>query len=58
MPSYEFEHVDPLSSAQKDALAEAITHIHSHLFTTPSLFVNVRFINIAGQDYYVAGKKV
>ncbi len=58
MPAYEVEHIDPLSSSQKDALAHAITKIHSHLFTTPSMFVNVRFISLEGQDYYVGGRKV
>ena len=58
MPAYEIEHIDPLSREQKDALAQAITHIHSHLFTTPSMFVNVRFVSLEGQDYYVGGKKV
>ncbi|KAF6237260.1 hypothetical protein HO173_004729 [Letharia columbiana] len=57
MPLYEIEHITPLSSSQKDALARSITQIHSHLFTTPSLFVNVRFTDTASHDVYVGGKK-
>ena len=58
MPMYEIEHITPLSPSQKDALAASITQIHSNLFTTPSLFVNVRFTDISGQDLYVGGKRV
>lgn len=58
MPAYEVEHVVPLSSQQKDGIAQSITATHTSLFTTPSLFVNVRFIDIADQDIYVGGKKV
>ena len=58
MPAYEIEHIDTLTSLQKDKLAKAITEIHSRLFTTPSLFVNVHFVNLDGQDYYVGGRKV
>jgi len=58
MPLYEVEHVIPLTSDQKDLLASAITTIHSQLFTTPSLFVNVRFANVANADTYIGGKRV
>lgn len=58
MPLYEIEHLTPLLPTQKDALASSITEIHSHLFTTPSLFVNVRFTDIGAQDVYIGGKKV
>lgn len=58
MPLYEIEHVIQLSADQKDELAKAITQIHSHLFTTPSLFVNVRFTDTSQHDVYVGGKKV
>ncbi|KAK0509862.1 hypothetical protein JMJ35_007256 [Cladonia borealis] len=57
MPLYEISHITPLSPSQKDALAASITQIHSHLFTTPSLFVNVRFTDISRQDVYVGGRK-
>jgi len=57
MPAYEVEHIVPLTSIQQDALAEAITAIHSSKFSTPRLFVNVRFSNIESQPTYVAGKR-
>ncbi len=43
MPFYEIHHHYPLTSSQKSELASAITHIHSTTFSTPKLFVNVRF---------------
>jgi phenylpyruvate tautomerase PptA (4-oxalocrotonate tautomerase family) len=58
MPLYEVEHITPLTGDQKDLLASAITTIHSQLFTTPSLFVNVRFTNVVGDDTYIGGKRV
>ncbi|CAF9908803.1 hypothetical protein IMSHALPRED_007500 [Imshaugia aleurites] len=57
MPLYEIEHITPLSTHQKDDLARSITRVHSHLFTTPSLFVNVRFTPTASHDVYIGGKK-
>ncbi|KAL2043152.1 hypothetical protein N7G274_004212 [Stereocaulon virgatum] len=57
MPMYEVEHITPLSISQKHQLAKDITKIHSELFTTPSLFVNVRITDISRQDVYIAGKK-
>jgi len=58
MPSYEVEHVCPLTVAQQDEIAQAITRIHSTKFSTPKLFVNVRFTDITGHVVYVAGKRV
>lgn len=60
MPLYEVEHHVPLRDNQRDTLAKQITNIHSRLFTTPSLFVNVRFLDKgASGDYtYVGGKRV
>lgn len=60
MPLYEIEHYVPLRDNQKDALAKQITNIHSRLFTTPSLFVNIRFLDKGGSGdcVYVGGKKV
>ena len=58
MPLYEVEHTIHLSPLQLDRLAEGITRIHSLTFTTPSLFVNVRFTNVAQQVTYVGGKPV
>ncbi|MCJ1305423.1 hypothetical protein MMC08_008237 [Hypocenomyce scalaris] len=56
MPLYEVEHTIHLSPEQLDKLAEAITRIHTRAFTTPSLFVNIRFTNVAQQVTYVGGK--
>jgi hypothetical protein len=57
MPLYLISHAIPLSSSQQDTLAAGITKTHTTLFTTPSLFVNVRF-NPADQHVgYVGGKK-
>ena len=64
MPLYEFHHSNPLSTSQQDALAAAVTKIHTEKFTTPSLFVNVRFHHFdesgsaGGGGYYVGGKRV
>ncbi|KAI0123685.1 hypothetical protein BJ170DRAFT_598888 [Xylariales sp. AK1849] len=57
MPMYEVEHITALTDIQKDALALAITDIHSNKFTTPRLFVNVKFTDASKQDTYVAGKR-
>ena len=57
MPLYEFRHTTPLTDAQQDALAEAITTIHSTKFTTPKLFVNVSFTDYSKVNTYVAGKR-
>lgn len=58
MPLYEIEHSIPLDKSQRDELAQAITHIHTRKFATPSLFVNIRFIDANSQHNYVAGKEV
>ena len=58
MPNYEVEHTTPLTPQQQDALAEAITKIHTEKFSAPSLFVNVRFTDIFKHAVYVAGKRV
>lgn len=55
---YEIEHIAPLTQTQKDALALAITEIHSTKFTTPRLFVNVKITDASKQETYVAGKPV
>ncbi|EKG16696.1 Tautomerase [Macrophomina phaseolina MS6] len=56
MPLYIVSHKDPISSSQRDELAAAITKIHANLFTTPSLFVNVKFEDVSTTSYYVGGK--
>lgn len=58
MPNYEVEHICPLTVNQQDEIAAAITEIHSSKFSTPKLFVNVRFTNISDHAVYVAGKRV
>ena len=58
MPAYEIEYITPLKESQKDQLAEAVTSIHSNVFTIPSLLVNVRFTDVTKHDTYVGGKKV
>lgn len=58
MPRYVVTHVAPLTQAQQDALALAITEIHSRLFTTPRLFVNVSFVDGTRAPTYVAGRPV
>jgi len=57
MPLYTVEHIAPLSHGQKDALAAAITRIHAEHFTTPRLFVNVRFGDLTGVDVYIGGRR-
>ncbi|KAF2129455.1 hypothetical protein P153DRAFT_366848 [Dothidotthia symphoricarpi CBS 119687] len=43
MPHYEVHHTCPLTLAQIDALASALTDLHCLLFSAPSIFVNVTF---------------
>jgi phenylpyruvate tautomerase PptA (4-oxalocrotonate tautomerase family) len=57
MPLFEIQHVVPLTDAQKDALAEAITKIHSTIFTTPRVAVNVRYTDVSKVLMYIAGKR-
>lgn len=58
MPYYVIAHADPLTLEQRDALAATITKIHTGLFTTPSIFVNVKFEDNSAASYYVGGRKV
>ncbi len=58
MPWYEIDHVTPLTREQCDRLAQRITDIHAHKFTTPKLFVNIHF-RYADNDWtYIGGKAV
>ncbi|MCJ1369052.1 hypothetical protein MMC20_000260 [Loxospora ochrophaea] len=57
MPLYQIEHIIPLTPEQQDALASALTTLHTRKFTTPSLFVNVQFRDVREQVCYVAGKR-
>ena len=56
MPIYEVDHACALSEKQQDQLAEAITKIHTTLFTTPSSFVHVVFHHVSTPTY-MAGKR-
>lgn len=58
MPLYVISHKDEISPSQRDELAAAITKTHTTLFTTPSLFVNVKFEDVSDTSYYVGGKRV
>ncbi|ATY62386.1 hypothetical protein A9K55_009236 [Cordyceps militaris] len=60
MPYYEITHSYPLTDAQRQALAQAITKIHVAAFHTPSMFINVRFIaeDLAKSHAFVAGVRV
>lgn len=58
MPYYVIAHADPLTVEQRDALAATITQIHTGLFTTPTIFVNVKFEGTSAVPHYVGGRKV
>ena len=56
MPYYEVNHTTLLTSSQKQDLASALTTLHSTRFTTPRMFVNVKFTDISSTPFYIAGK--
>ena len=58
MPLYEIEHVCHITRDQQQLIANAIVKIHSEIFTTPSLFVNVRFKDASAIPLFVAGQRV
>jgi hypothetical protein len=58
VPLYEIEHVCPIAPDQQQSIANAIVKIHSEMFTTPSLFVNVRFKDTNALPLFVAGQRV
>jgi Putative oxalocrotonate tautomerase enzyme len=51
-------HSYPLEPSERQELALSITKLHATAFTTPSFFVNVRFISHDASDksYFIAGK--
>nr|OQO25144.1 hypothetical protein B0A51_09211 [Rachicladosporium sp. CCFEE 5018] len=58
MPYYHIHHACTLTESQKSDLANAITTLHSTSFSTPKLFVNVRFTSLKDStDFYVGGKQ-
>lgn len=60
MPYYEVNHATLLTASQKFDLANAITQLHSTRFSTPRMFVNVRFTDISSLketgDFYIGGR--
>jgi phenylpyruvate tautomerase PptA (4-oxalocrotonate tautomerase family) len=58
MPFYEVAHATPLTSEQRDALAEAITSIHSNKFTVPRMYINVIYTDTSSTPTYVGGRPV
>jgi phenylpyruvate tautomerase PptA (4-oxalocrotonate tautomerase family) len=56
MPYYEVNHACTLTESQKGDLASAITRTHSTKFSTPSMFVNVKFTDIKDTPFYIGGK--
>lgn len=58
MPFYVVSHKDAIAPSQRDELAAAITRIHTGVFATPSLFVNVKFEDASAASYYVGGERV
>ena len=60
MPLYEVNHAVILTASQKADLASALTQLHSTRFSTPRMFVNVRFTDISSLketgDFYVGGR--
>jgi len=57
MPYYEVNHAVSLTEGQKSDLANAITQIHSTKFTTPRMFVNVKYTDISQTLLYIGGKR-
>ncbi|VUC27348.1 unnamed protein product [Clonostachys rosea] len=57
MPFYEVAHTVALTDDQKDALAAAITEVHSSRFTVPRMFINVVFTNTFSVPTYTGGKR-
>ena len=58
MPFYDVQHTHPLSAKQKDDIAEAITSLHTELFSAPKLFVNVAFTDVSNRQLYLGGRQV
>ncbi|KXT02122.1 hypothetical protein AC579_854 [Pseudocercospora musae] len=57
MPIYEIQHIIPLTPQQEDGLAESITRIHSTKFTTPRMFVQVKYTDCSNVTTYIGGKR-
>jgi phenylpyruvate tautomerase PptA (4-oxalocrotonate tautomerase family) len=60
MPFFEIQHHIPLGPQQREQLAKAFTNLHATTFNAPSLFVNIRFINLdfnGDEDYFYGGER-
>jgi hypothetical protein len=60
MPFFEIQHHLPLGPQQREELAKAFTNLHATTFNAPSLFVNIRFINLdfnGDEDYFYGGER-
>ncbi|KAJ4257928.1 hypothetical protein NW757_003556 [Fusarium falciforme] len=57
MPLYTVSHAAPLSLDQKEALAEAITHLHADRFKSPRWYINVIFTDASAQTVFVGGRR-
>lgn len=58
MPFYNVEHSFPLTLEQKSHLADRITKLHAQTFTTPSIFVQVKYYqqDASSHNHFVGGK--
>lgn len=57
MPLYDVEHVTPLTPAQQESLAVALTDLHSARFHTPRAFLNVRYTDAHAQVVFRGGRR-
>jgi hypothetical protein len=60
MPFYEIQHHIPIGPHQREQMAKAFTNLHATTFAAPSLFVNIRFINLdfnGDEDYFYGGER-
>jgi phenylpyruvate tautomerase PptA (4-oxalocrotonate tautomerase family) len=55
MPLYDIEHVTPLTDAQQEQLAIALTDLHVQRFKTPRFFINVRYTDVSAQVVFRGG---
>jgi 4-oxalocrotonate tautomerase family enzyme len=59
MPTYTVSAVGGrLSDQQKSSLAAAVTDIHCRLTGAPKYFVQVIFVDVPSNNYFVAGKRL
>jgi phenylpyruvate tautomerase PptA (4-oxalocrotonate tautomerase family) len=56
MPYYQVFHGIPLSDAQKEKIAGAITNVHAKQFHVLTEFVNVSFLDTGNMSFYRGGK--